>query len=70
MDHVHVYSGSEMSALAVKNALENNKISFVERDDINSGIVTGFGTLGKATNIFVLESDVQKAKEIISSLNL
>jgi hypothetical protein len=70
MDHVHVYSGSEISALAVKNALENHNISFVERDDINSGVVSGFGTLGKATNIFVLENDVEKAKEIISNLNL
>ncbi|UYW01849.1 DUF2007 domain-containing protein [Flavobacterium agricola] len=70
MDHVQVYSGSEVSALAVKNALENNKIEFIERDDINSGIVSGFGTLGKATNIFVLANDAEKAKEIISSLNL
>jgi len=70
MDHVHIFSGSEISALAVKNALENNNINFVERDDINSGIVSGFGTLDKATNIFVLESDVKQANELIKSLNL
>jgi len=70
MEHVKVYSGSEISALAVKNALENHNIDYIERDDINSAIVVGMGTLDKATNIFVLANQVEKAKELISSLHL
>jgi hypothetical protein len=70
MDHVKVYSGSEINALAVKNALEINHIEFVERDDINSAVVAGYGSLGKATNIFVYENDFDKASEIIAALKL
>ncbi|HLW41590.1 MAG TPA: DUF2007 domain-containing protein, partial [Flavobacterium sp.] len=55
--HVKIFSGSAIMAMAVKNALENNNIPYIERNDINSAITAGFGSADKAVHIFVLEDD-------------
>lgn len=65
MSHIKLFAGSEVMALAVKNILEDNQIPYIVRDDIESAIGIGMGTLGKAVNIFVEEQDLPKAKNLL-----
>ena len=67
--HVKIFSGSAIMAMAVKNALENNNISYIERNDINSAITAGFGSADKAVHIFVLEDDEEQAKYALVEVN-
>lgn len=68
--HVEVYSGSPVLAMAVKNALEENNIEYIERNDIDSAIAAGYGTVGRSVHIFVYLHDETKAKELIETLDL
>lgn len=63
-----IFSGSQILAIAVKEILDANKINYIERDDINSGIMAGFGTIDKAVHIFVEESDKNHALQLIEKL--
>lgn len=67
--HVKIFSGSAIMAMAVKNALENNNIQYIERNDINSAITAGFGSADKAVHIFVLEEDEEQAKYVLVDVN-
>lgn len=67
--HVKIFSGSAIMAMAVKNALENNNITFIERNDINSAITAGFGSADKAVHIFVFEEDEEQAKYALVDVN-
>ena len=67
-NHVKVFSGSEVEVIKVRVILELNGIEFIERNDIQSGITAGFGTLDKAVHIFVDSSDFQRALKLIDSM--
>lgn len=67
--HVKIFSGSAIMAMAVKNALENNNIQYIERNDINSAITAGFGSADKAVHVFVLEEDEEQAKYALVDVN-
>lgn len=60
--HVKLFSGSAIMAMAVKNILENKKIPYIERNDIESAITAGFGSADKAVHIFILDEDEEKAQ--------
>lgn len=64
--HKKIFSGSEVTALAVKNILEENQIEYIERNDIQSAIRSGFGSADQSVHIFVLEEDVEKARILLS----
>ena len=59
--HVEIFAGSAIMAMAVKHTLDENNISYVERNDIDSAITAGFGSADKAVHIFVFEEDEEKA---------
>lgn len=67
--HVEIFAGSAIMAMAVKNALENNAIKYIERNDINSAITAGFGSADKAVHIFVFEEDEEKARYALVDVN-
>ena len=70
IQHKKIFSGSEVTALAVKNILEENQIEYIERNDIQSAIRTGFGTADQAVHIFVYEKDLEKARILLSHFDL
>ena len=70
MEYVTVYSGSEINALAVRNILDNNQIEYIIREDVNAGVVAGFGTLDRAVHVLVLENVAEKAKTLVLTLNV
>lgn len=70
MNHKKLYAGSEVMVLAVRNLLEENNIAYIIRDDIDSALGAGYGTLGKAVHVFVEEKDVEKAKNLLKENNI
>ncbi|WP_430612219.1 DUF2007 domain-containing protein [Flavobacterium sp. JP2137] len=70
MNHVRLFSGSEITTLAVKDILEENNIEFILRDDIQSAISAGFGSADKAVHVFVYTSDLPKAQQLLLDNNI
>lgn len=68
--HKKIFSGSEITALAVKNILEENNVEYIERNDIQSAIRSGFGSADQAVHIFVLENDLEKSRILLSDFEL
>lgn len=66
---VMIYSGDLVTIEHIKNELEANGISSFEKDPFQEGIEAGFvgGTLS-TIELFILEADVAKAKEIINAI--
>lgn len=67
--HVEIFAGSVIMAMAVKHTLDENNISYVERNDIDSAITAGFGSADKAVHIFVFEEDEEKARYALVESN-
>lgn len=67
-NHSKVYSGKEVEVLAVKDLLELHEIEYIIRNDIQSGVTAGFGTLDKAVHIFVKDSDLNRALKLIDNM--
>ncbi|MEK6492575.1 DUF2007 domain-containing protein [Myroides odoratimimus] len=65
MSHKKLFAGSEIIVLAVRNLLDENNVSYIIRDDIQSAIGIGAGTLDRAVHILVDEKDLDKAKKIL-----
>lgn len=67
-NYVKVFSGSEVEIIRVRIILEQNDIKFIERNDIQSGITAGFGTIDKAVHIFVDKEDYYRALKLIDNM--
>lgn len=65
MNHVKLFAGSEILSLAVKDILQQNKVEFIERNDVQSSIVVGIGIADKAVHIFVDPKDLEFAKHLL-----
>lgn len=65
-----IFSGSEILAAKIKEELTLNHIDFVERNDTQSALLAGFGTLGTSVILMVNEDDVAKAEKIIEDLGI
>lgn len=68
-DSIKIFSGSQVEVLAIQRALELKDIGYIIRDDIQSGVTAGFGTLDKAIHLFVNKEDYQQALTAIGSTN-
>ena len=67
--HIEIFAGSAIMAMAVKNTLDENNITYIERNDIESSITAGFGSADKAVHIFVFEEDEEKARYALVEKN-
>ncbi len=64
---VRVYSGTELKVNLLKEELVQNGITALIQNDFNSGVVAGFSGGGPtAIDLYILESDLEKAEPIIS----
>ncbi|MES2484359.1 MAG: DUF2007 domain-containing protein [Bacteroidota bacterium] len=66
MAHVKIYAGSEVLVMAVAAKLEDAGIPFIQKDNISSGIAAGFGTMGRAVEVYVDEVDKVRAEELLA----
>ncbi|MDM1398801.1 MULTISPECIES: putative signal transducing protein [Myroides] len=70
MSHKKLFAGSEIMVLAVRNILDENNISYIIRDDIQSAIGIGAGTLDRAVHILVNEEDLTRAQTLLKENDL
>lgn len=67
-NYVKVFSGSEVEVIRIRLILEQNDIKFIERNDIQSGVAAGFGTIDKAVHILVDNDDYYRALKAIDNM--
>ena len=63
---IKVYSGTEMSVLALKDRLEKEGINTTIRNDSNNSFLGGVPI---AIDMYIKNSDLRKAKNIIDAFN-
>lgn len=63
---IRIYIGTEMTVLLLKDLLENIGVGSTTQDDYKSGINVGFfGGIQSAIDLFIQESDFEKAEPLI-----
>ena len=64
---IHLYTCSEIDALAIKEFLNDNGIACFLRNDMQSGNLAGFGAAlpGSDTRLFVTKNDFMQAKVLL-----
>jgi hypothetical protein len=70
MGLMKVFSGSEILALALQEKIEEIGVSTIVKNNIQSGNIAGFGTLGQAVELFIQETDFAKANPVIEEFRL
>jgi len=65
-EHIKVYTGSSILVNRLKSILEETKIKSIIKDHVNSGNLAGFGALRNSIELFVLNTDYEKAKVIVN----
>lgn len=68
--YLHLFSGSSIDVLAIRNALAEENISPVVKDEAESARLAGFGqTAPLMQRVFVHEDEYDKAKSILKQLS-
>lgn len=68
--YLHLFSGSSIDVLALRNALAEENISPVVKDEAESARLAGFGqTAPLMQRVFVHEDEYDKAKSILKQLS-
>lgn len=67
-EHIKLYTGSSIEVNKLAAALEEQKVSFIIKNPHESGRLAGFGTSGESVELFVLNSDIEKAQSVINDL--
>ncbi len=66
---VLVYTGTEVVVSRLKSELELQGINSIVQNGFNSGLAAGFGGgIPSAVDLFVTETDLGKATEIINAI--
>ncbi len=65
-----IFSGSDILAAKIKYELALNNIDVVERNDTQSALLAGFGTLGTSVILMVNDEDIAQAEKIIEDLGI
>ncbi len=70
MGLIKIFSGSEILALALKENLEAREIEVMMKNNIQSGRLAGFGTADLAVELFIKETDFNKANPVIEAFRM
>lgn len=70
MGLIKVFSGSEILAKNLQNRLEEQDVPTVIKDNIQSARLGGFGNTDLAVEVFIQESDYNKAHKIIDDFKI
>lgn len=63
--HVKIFSGSSIIVNGLKNILEENNISSLIKNKFESARLAGFGEQMNSVELFVMNTDVEKANIIV-----
>ena len=69
-DLIRVFTGDEVSAIYLKERLEEIGIAALIKNDFQSGITVGFVSgVPSAIDLYIQESDLKEAEPIIKEFN-
>ncbi|PJB11889.1 MAG: hypothetical protein CO119_09270 [Flavobacteriales bacterium CG_4_9_14_3_um_filter_40_17] len=63
-DYQHLYTGSAVLCLGMKNALQERGINAVTKDEFESARLGGFGSLPDMQDLFVRADEMEIATEV------
>lgn len=66
-EHVKIFTGTSIIVRGLQNVLDNNNISSLIKDHVNSGQLAGFGAQQNSIELFVLNTDKEKAQPIVDA---
>jgi hypothetical protein len=69
-EHVRVFTGTSIQVNRIASLLEEQHISFLIKNPIESGRLAGFGTSGESVEVFVLNSDLKNAEEVLRDFKI
>ncbi len=70
MGLMKVFSGSEILAKNLQSRIEDHGVSTVLKDNIQSARLGGFGNTDLAVEVFIQETDFNKAHQIIENFKI
>ncbi|GEM54202.1 hypothetical protein B0A58_09770 [Flavobacterium branchiophilum NBRC 15030 = ATCC 35035] len=70
MAFIKIYSGSEILAQALQTKIEAAGIATVIKNNIQSARLAGFGNTDLAVEVFIQETDYNKANPIIEAFRM
>ncbi|MEE3999598.1 DUF2007 domain-containing protein [Tenacibaculum sp. FZY0031] len=65
--HIKVFSGSQIFVNRLSQLLDEIEVPHLVKDNKEAGRVAGFGTLGNSIDVFIYESDLEKAQQTINN---
>lgn len=60
--HIKVFSGTQIFVSRLSQLLDEIKIPYLIKDNQEAGRLAGFATLGNSVDVFIYESDLEKAQ--------
>ncbi len=70
MGLIKIFSGSEILALALQSKIEEIGVNTVVKNNIQSANISGFGNSGQAVEVFIQETDFNKANVVIEEFRM
>ena len=67
-EHVRILTDTAIAINRFAQILDENKISSLIKDNVESARLAGFGTSPNEVELYVYKSDVDNAKKIIKSI--
>ncbi|MFY0603229.1 MAG: DUF2007 domain-containing protein [Flavobacteriaceae bacterium] len=64
-EHIKIYTGTSIITRRLSSILEENNIGSIIKDEMESALMAGFGAPSNSSHLFILDSDIEKAKEIV-----
>ncbi|MEO9570775.1 MAG: DUF2007 domain-containing protein [Polaribacter sp.] len=69
-EHIKIFSGSSIIVRGLQNLLDENKITYLVKDQFESARLAGFGEQMNSVEIHVLGIDKDKAKSIVDKYKI
>ncbi|MFY0630757.1 MAG: DUF2007 domain-containing protein [Flavobacteriaceae bacterium] len=66
-EHIKIYTGTSIFVNRLRNLLGDNNIHAVVKDHVNSSQLAGFGAMGNSIELFILNTDLEKAQPVIEN---
>ena len=66
-EHIKIYTGDTVLVNRLSFLLDEAGIPSLIKDHVNSASLAGFGTLGNSIELFIYNSDLEKATPIIDN---
>ena len=66
-DYIKIFTGTSIFVNRLSYLLDQVQIPSLVKDDKESGRLAGFGTTGDAVELFIYNSDIEKATPILEN---